>query len=198
MAEVEEDGGGGGRRRWRWRRRAGVDVDRARHDRVRRAVIRGTGPASLNVYENVWRRGQERRSRRTPVSDVTVCVSWPVFVQQTVVPGGTVTCVRVEGVVDDRNLRRASRAARAAVEEVAAAEVAAAGVADRCRRTGGRPESPARTKRPRVRSSPRLLPESTRRTHSTRSGTRRCRARGRRCRRGRRRYPRCPSGRPPT
>ncbi len=41
-----------------------------------------------------------------------MCVSEPVFVQQTVVPGGTVTSGCSKRVVDDRNLRRAGRASR--------------------------------------------------------------------------------------
>ncbi len=50
----------------------------------------GYTPASLNVYVNVSPFDMKPESK-TPVSEVAVCVIWPVFVQQTVVPVGTVT-----------------------------------------------------------------------------------------------------------
>jgi len=43
----------------------------------------------LNAYVNVSPLAMNPESK-TPVSDVAVCVTWPVFVQQTVVPTGTV------------------------------------------------------------------------------------------------------------
>ena len=44
----------------------------------------------LNVYVKVSPLFMNPESK-TPVSEVAVCVIWPVFVQQTVVPTGTVT-----------------------------------------------------------------------------------------------------------
>jgi hypothetical protein len=35
--------------------------------------------------------GDMKPESKTPVSEVAVCVIWPLFVQQTVVPTGTVT-----------------------------------------------------------------------------------------------------------
>ena len=49
----------------------------------------GYVPAVLNVYVNVSPFARKPESH-TPVSEVVVCVIWPVFVQQTVVPTGTV------------------------------------------------------------------------------------------------------------
>ena len=50
----------------------------------------GYTPALLNVkvYVSPFARRPESKA---PVSEVAVCEIWPVFVQQTVVPGGTVT-----------------------------------------------------------------------------------------------------------
>ena len=49
----------------------------------------GYVPAVLNMYVNVSPLAKDPESK-TPSSDVAVCVVWPVFVQQTVVPTGTV------------------------------------------------------------------------------------------------------------
>jgi len=46
-------------------------------------------PAVLKVYVNVSPLANDPESK-TPSSDVAVCVVWPVFVQQTAVPTGTV------------------------------------------------------------------------------------------------------------
>jgi len=48
----------------------------------------GNEPALLNVNENESP-GARNPESKTPVSDVAVCVTWPLFVQQTVVPTGT-------------------------------------------------------------------------------------------------------------
>jgi hypothetical protein len=52
----------------------------------------GYTPALLNVNENVSPLASGPESQ-TAVSDVVVCVIWPEFTQQTVVPVGTVTSV---------------------------------------------------------------------------------------------------------
>jgi hypothetical protein len=50
----------------------------------------GKLPALLNVYENVSPCIRVP-DKKTPVSELTVCGMSPLFVQQTVVPTGTVT-----------------------------------------------------------------------------------------------------------
>jgi hypothetical protein len=50
----------------------------------------GKLPAPLNVYENVSPCIRVP-DKKTPVSELTVCGISPLFVQQTVVPTGTVT-----------------------------------------------------------------------------------------------------------
>ena len=48
----------------------------------------GNEPALLKVNENESPCARKPESK-TPVSEVAVCVIWPLFVQQTVVPTGT-------------------------------------------------------------------------------------------------------------
>ena len=50
----------------------------------------GKLPAALNVYVKMSP-CMSVPERKTPVSELTVCGIWPVFVQQTVVPIGTVS-----------------------------------------------------------------------------------------------------------
>ena len=50
----------------------------------------GNEPALLKVNENESP-GDRKSDSKTPVSEVAVCVTWPLFVQQTVVPVGIVT-----------------------------------------------------------------------------------------------------------
>jgi hypothetical protein len=50
----------------------------------------GYTPALLKVNVNMSP-GAMKPESNTPVSEVAVCVTWPLFVQQTVVPVGIVT-----------------------------------------------------------------------------------------------------------
>jgi hypothetical protein len=50
----------------------------------------GYEPGVLKVYVNVSP-GAKSPEPKTPVFEVAVCVIWPLFVQHTVVPCGTVT-----------------------------------------------------------------------------------------------------------